>query len=349
MSLSHETFQSLFPAEAFARLDERDDAAFYARERMVAHLDATALATIEELIETLVVEERPAVLDLMASWDSHLPEGLEPREVVGLGLNEPELARNAALDRYVIHDLNRDPCLPFDDDTFDVVLNTVSVDYMTCPIEVFAEVGRILKPGGLFLVTFSNRMFPEKAVRIWRQSSEEERLMLVEDFFDHAEAFDPARVFVSKGRPRPADDKYSDRGIPSDPVYAVYAEKRGGPEHSRPIPESYRGTPEPMDKDELRRREKDVPRTMRCPHCDQKLKKWAVPNNPFIEWNSEFLYICFNDVCPYLLRGWDTLASQGVYGFSYRLMYNPESGGVGALPVYSLAAMKEGIVEDDEE
>ena len=62
-----------------------------------------------------------------------------------------------------MHDLNRTPTLPFEDESFDVVLNTVSVDYLTRPFEVFAEVGGVLRPGGLFLVTFSNRAFPQKA------------------------------------------------------------------------------------------------------------------------------------------------------------------------------------------
>jgi len=40
----------------------------------VSHLDSLALATVEKLIETLVVEENPAILDLMAGWDSHIPD-----------------------------------------------------------------------------------------------------------------------------------------------------------------------------------------------------------------------------------------------------------------------------------
>ena len=99
--------------------------------------------------------------------------------MVGLGLNENELKINKSLTEFVIHDLNHDPHLPFSDNTFDAVLNTVSVDYLVKPVEVFQEVNRVLKPGGLFLVIFSNRLFPQKAVKIWRQSSEEERLILV--------------------------------------------------------------------------------------------------------------------------------------------------------------------------
>ena len=42
-----------------------------------------------------------------------------------------------------------------------------SVDYLTRPREVFAEVHRVLAPGGVFLVAFSNRVFAEKAVAVW--------------------------------------------------------------------------------------------------------------------------------------------------------------------------------------
>ncbi|UCG12851.1 MAG: methyltransferase domain-containing protein, partial [Deltaproteobacteria bacterium] len=158
----------IFLKDAFSRLDESDDDKFYSRDRFVSHLDSLALDTVETLIGELVVEENPVILDLMAGWDSHLPEKLRPSKVVGLGLNKNELSQNPSLSEIITHDLNKDPDLPFPDHTFDAVINTVSVDYMTQPLQVFREVGRILKQGGLFLVIFSNRMFPEKAVKVWR-------------------------------------------------------------------------------------------------------------------------------------------------------------------------------------
>jgi len=158
--------------DAFSRIDESDDTVFYSTERFVSHIDSFALSTIETLIGELIIEEKPVILDLMASWDSHIPDKLRPSKVVGLGLNEKELQQNKALSEYVLHDLNSNFRLPFEDNSFDAVLNTVSVDYMTLPVQVFQEVGRILKPGGLFLVVFSNRMFPEKAVKVWRESGE---------------------------------------------------------------------------------------------------------------------------------------------------------------------------------
>lgn len=199
--------KDLFGPNAFARLDESDDDLFYARDRFVNHLDTVALHTVEQVISQLMVMEEPVILDLMASWNSHLPASLNPAKVVGLGLNRNELEGNPALTEWVIHDVNKEPRLPFTDNYFDAVINTVSVDYMTQPIEVFREVARVLKPGGLFRVIFSNRMFPQKATQIWRNSSEPERIVLVEEFFRQAGMCDTVSSFLSKGKSRPADDK----------------------------------------------------------------------------------------------------------------------------------------------
>ena len=334
-----------FPQDAFSRSDESDDRLFYQRDRMVAHLDEAALATVASLIGSLVVEQRPVVLDLMASWDSHLPPQLQPEKVVGLGLNRNELTHNPLLDQIVLHDLNADPRLPFAEETFDVVLNTVSVDYMTRPLAVFREVGRILKPGGLFLVIFSNRMFPQKATRLWREAGEKERLILVEEFFTHTPLFEAPRVFMAKGRPRPTTDKYADLGIPSDPIYAVYADRKGAAPRRRPQPVlgDAEGLGEPAA--DFQARLAAIKHTLACPYCGQKMRQWAVPNTPFTAWENEYMYICFNDACPYLVKGWDVMGRQGNHGISYRLLYDPLRDRTQPVPVPSLAALKDGIMD----
>lgn len=228
--------KQIYAPDAFARRDETDDGIFYSVDRFVEHLDSVALSTVERIIGGLIIEERAVILDLMAGWDSHIPDTVNPLRVTGLGLNENELLKNEALTDHVLHDLNENPVLPLDDSTFDVVLNTVSVDYMTQPVQVFREVGRVLKPNGLFLVIFSNRMFPQKVVKLWWRLSEEERVVLVEELFRYSDAFEEPRVLVSRGKPRPADDKYAHTGLPSDPVYAVFAEKKGPNPQPRPLP-----------------------------------------------------------------------------------------------------------------
>lgn len=336
----------IFSDDAFSRLDDTDDATFYAKDRFVSHLDSLAISTVEYIIGSLIVEDQPAILDLMAGWDSHIPKTLKPSEVVGLGLNENELKQNAGLTEYVLHDINRDPRLPFPDNRFDAVINTVSVDYMTRPVPVFEEVARILKPGGLFLVIFSDRMFPQKAFKLWRESSHEERVILVDEFFKQSEGFQKTSLFVSKGKPRPKDDKYAKSTSISDPVYALYAEKKGGRLDRKPRPLLSVGYGEKQGKDDLERKKASIKETLCCPHCDQKLSKWEVPDNPFCQtWDNEFMYICFNDECPYFVRGWDKMYRDTQQGMSYRLMYNPEKDRCMPIPVPSHQALRDGIME----
>jgi SAM-dependent methyltransferase len=331
---------------AFEREDESDDAVFYSTDRLVSHVDAEAGRVVSELIEGLVVEKRPEILDLMASWDSHLPQSLEPARVVGLGLNANELDANPALDERVVHDLNLEPRLPFPNETFDAVLNTVSVDYLVRPFDVVAEVARVLRPGGLFLVIFSNRFFPEKVVRIWREADEVQRMAIVEDYLGSCDLFAASESASVHGRPRPADDRHAHLGLPSDPIYAVWAERVGGESGrlQRRPPEL-----EPWfvsDPDELARRKAAVADTGRCPYCSDRLRRWAVPQTPFTEWDEEYMYVCFNDLCPFLLRGWDAMNRQGNRGFSYRMMFSPARNRCMPIPVPSLGALREGIVDE---
>ncbi len=332
--------------DAFSRQDETEDALFYETDRFVSHLDRTALATVEHVIGSLIPGQG-RILDLMAGWDSHIPAAARPEKVVGLGLNRNELEANPVLDEVLIHDLNRDPVLPFPDGTFDAVINTVSVDYMTRPVEVFREVQRVLKPGGIFLVIFSNRMFPQKAVKVWKEADEGGRFILVHEFLQCAGGFEEGGEFISKGRPRPEDDKYAGREIQSDPVFAVYARKEGGDPGAaalprvRPLPFGERLAPE-----ELERRKARIKDTLECPYCGTALKKWTVPDNPFCQtWDNDHMHICFNDACPYFVRGWDCMDEEGNRGMSYRLMYNPLKDRCSPIPVPSPMALKEGIVE----
>lgn len=333
---------------AFSRLDESDDTVFYRTDRFVSHLDDLARETVRDIIDQLITEEEPVILDLMAGWDSHLPDSLKARKVIGLGLNRNELLRNESLTEILIHDINRNPHIPLPDASADVVLNTVSVDYMTRPIEVFLEVGRILRPGGLFLVIFSNRMFQQKAVRVWRESDEEERVLLVEELFLLTGEFEKPRIFASKEKPRPTGDQYTRFGIPSDPIYAVYADRRGGSRGGqRPLPLVTGATPDMPDKSTVEERKKTIGKTLTCPYCQGRLKKWGVPDNPFAQtWTNEFMYICFNDGCPYYLGGWDHMYREGNRSASYRFMYDPEKECCLPVPVPSRRALRDGIIEE---
>ena len=156
------------PAAAFEKEDPSPDAEFYDFPRFVTHIDDGAIAAVAQTYrETLPAGG--AVLDLMSSWVSHLPDDVAYGEVVGHGMNEEELARNPRLKRWFVQDLNIDPILPLDAGAFDGACLCVSIQYLQRPVEVFREIHRALRPGSPFVVTFSNRCFPTKAVAIWQR------------------------------------------------------------------------------------------------------------------------------------------------------------------------------------
>jgi hypothetical protein len=214
-----------FSDQPFARDDELEDSRFYVRPRLVNHLDDTAIMYVSRLYQRLIPPQS-RVLDLMSSWVSHLPPDLPLERLVGLGMNAEELDRNSRLDENVVHDLNRDPRLPFDDGNFDAVICTVSVEYLTRPDDVFREVARVLKPVGKFIVTFSNRWFPTKAVRIWTELHEFERMGLVLEYFRNTDRFSDLETYSMRGLPRPVSDRYYAQQPFSDPVFAVWGQRR---------------------------------------------------------------------------------------------------------------------------
>jgi len=214
-----------FSTDAFGRGDEQPDARFYRNPRFVHHIDDGAREVITNTYGRFL-NDGMEVLDLMSSWQSHVPAPLSPARMVGLGLNADELKRNAQLSDVLVRDLNADAALPFDADTFDAVVNSLSVEYLTDPLGVFREVARILRPGGYFIVTFSNRWFPTKSIKIWQELHEFERMGLVLEYFLRAGGFKDLQTYSMRGLPRPHDDKYFPQLPHSDPVYAVWGRKR---------------------------------------------------------------------------------------------------------------------------
>ncbi len=203
-----------FSPQDFERVDEEDDRVFYRQARKVVHIDDGAIAAAGRLFRELVPPDS-VVLDLMSSWRSHWPEGHPKSRLVGLGLNREEMEDNPDLDEVVVHDVNHNPELPFGDDIFDAVLITVSAQYLTQPVDTFGEVNRILKPGGVFIVSFSNRMFPTKAVYIWRASSDRGRVDLVGTYMEAAGNFEDIQGVFANPQDSP----------PGDPLFAVHGRK----------------------------------------------------------------------------------------------------------------------------
>jgi SAM-dependent methyltransferase len=214
-----------FSGNGFERVDELDDSEFYLKPRFVHHIDDTARELIRNTYGRFLSSGMD-VLDLMGSWESHMPDGFKPNRAVGLGLNADELKRNRQLTDNVLRDLNASPSLPFETDSFDVVLNTVSVEYLTDPVAVFREVYRVLRPNGHFVVTFSNRWFPTKAIRIWSELHEFERMGLVLEYFKRSGGFKNLQTYSFRGLPRPHGDTHYPQLPFSDPVYAVWGRKK---------------------------------------------------------------------------------------------------------------------------
>ena len=200
-----------FPTGFFDRMDPGDDAAFYASERFVTHIDDAAIAAVGELYRTLGLRGR--VLDIMSSWISHFLDA--PEELVVLGMNERELRANPSASMAVVHDLNLDARLPFPDNRFDAVTCCVSVDYLIRPIDVLADAARVVRPGGLVVCTFSNRCFPTKAIRGWLSVTEAMRRDAVATYFALTGAYGPPE----QRRCTPSDS-------PGDPLDAVWAAVR---------------------------------------------------------------------------------------------------------------------------
>jgi SAM-dependent methyltransferase len=196
-----------FPRGFFDRADPTDDRLFYEYDRFVTHIDDNAIAAVGELYDELGINGR--VLDLMSSWVSHFRTA--PEALTVLGMNERELAANPQATDYVVHDLNADPTLPFDDCTFDDAVCCISIDYLVKPIEVFREVARVLVPNGRFVVTFSNRLFPTKAIAGWRLSNDAAHVQIVQEYFRRSGCFD-----------EPTSDLRASAANVGDPLYAVW-------------------------------------------------------------------------------------------------------------------------------
>lgn len=205
----------LFEPQFFRREDEGPDPDFYREPRLTVHIDDHAIAAVTQLYRELL-PAGGAILDLMSSWRSHLPDGAYSR-VAGLGMNAEELAGNPQLTESTVRDLNADPRLPYDDTSFDGSCVTVSVQYLTSPVEVFREVNRVLRPGAPFAVTFSNRCFPSKAVALWRATTDHQHAQIIAAYFHESGNWDEVR----------AEDRTPRRPHYTDPLYAVWARKQG--------------------------------------------------------------------------------------------------------------------------
>mmetsp|Transcript_9314 Transcript_9314/g.10632 ORF Transcript_9314/g.10632 Transcript_9314/m.10632 type:complete len:305 (-) Transcript_9314:20-934(-) len=209
------------PNQLFTRLDKSPDSVFYTDPRFVEHVDENSVNTMTNFISDQVLKDGDSVLDLCSSWTSHIKASKKQslKRIVGLGMNEKELVANKLLTDWSIKDLNLNPVLPYDDSSFSVVLCQLSIDYLTQPLQIMKEVGRILQPGGRVYILFSNRLFLQKAVALWTGK----------DDIDHAYTVACYLRFSNGGFKDIAAQDLSTRNkkgkVIGDPLYVVSAIK----------------------------------------------------------------------------------------------------------------------------
>jgi SAM-dependent methyltransferase len=199
----------------FKRMDETPDERFYAEPRFVTHIDEGAIAAVTQLYREYF-PANGAILDLMSSWVSHLPQEVAYQTVTGLGMNRAELEANPRLTARVVQNLNTNPVLPFADRSVDGAGICVSVDYLTQPVRVLREVGRVLKVNAPLVITFSNRCFPTKVIEPWLGLDDPQRVALVQRFLEMTGAFSDLQTL----------DRSPRRG---DPLYAVIGRSSARP------------------------------------------------------------------------------------------------------------------------
>ncbi|MFM2313243.1 MAG: hypothetical protein RLZZ04_2519 [Cyanobacteriota bacterium] len=188
------------------KLDDTNDLDFYDAPRLVTHVDEGFIDRLTNLYqETLQPGDR--VLDLME----------------GHGMNATELAKNPRLDHYFVQNLNQNPQLPLENADFNAVLITVSIQYLQYPEAVLSEIYRVLKPNGVVIISFSNRMFYQKAIAAWRDGTDTDRVNLVRKYFQSVDGFTTPEVIVHQPTLPGLLQMLGLAG--GDPFYAVVARK----------------------------------------------------------------------------------------------------------------------------
>jgi SAM-dependent methyltransferase len=200
-----------YTEQDFQRMDNTVDTIFYSEPRLVYHIDDPCRAALTQYYSE-VFQPDMDILDICSSWVCHYPTNVPFKSVVGLGMNEYELKQNPILSKYVVQDLNTDPTLPFETQSFDIVTCCVSFDYLNKPLDVMKEVGRVLRPGGQAIISISNRCFPTKAFQLWLQTNDLEHVFIIGSFFHYTNLFEP-----------PSSEDRSPNPGRSDPLYIIKA------------------------------------------------------------------------------------------------------------------------------
>jgi len=186
---------------------------------LVTHIDDGAIQALRSFYSEIFPRYPGArILDMCASHISHYPEKATWSHVSVTGMNANELKLNKVADDFQPRNLNIVSELPYDTASFDIVTCTVSFDYLTKPLEVMKEVGRVLKPGGTVILSTSNRCFPTKAVDIWLRTNDVEHCVIYASYMHYSDAFEAPQA-------RDITPFFGKIGL-GDPMYAIWAKRR---------------------------------------------------------------------------------------------------------------------------
>lgn len=210
----------------FSRKIEDDDTLFY------DSIDTTApivdQVSIEQLKQfyTANIKDSQQVLDLLAGPDSYLPAQLNQLNVTGLALKESDLQANPVLNQYTIQDINKQPGLPFEDQQFDAVTCAFGIEYLIHPVAVFKEIARVLKPGGVFLIAFSDRFYEQKVIHLWDDLHTFERMGLVLEYFRQSGEFEQLHSESIRGLIRHEEDPFINKTVHSCPMFMLSGKRK---------------------------------------------------------------------------------------------------------------------------
>ncbi len=191
------------------------------QQALKPQLDSIATEQIADLHSKLI-PKYSKTLDLMSGQFSYLADDHETGLLAGIGINEDELSANQRLDTYQIQNVNDDAILPFEENSFDDAICTLSIETLTDPLKTMKEVARVVNSGGKFIITFSNNGISPQAISLWGQLHPFERIQLVLEYFRQSGLFKELNTFSKRGVLRPTGDKDYDEKRMSDSVYAVW-------------------------------------------------------------------------------------------------------------------------------
>lgn len=143
------------------------------------------------------LKDNMSVLEFGAAENSYLPEALNLEHHVGVGANQKLMNLNPSLTESFVVDLNNvdeergidsDELKKLGAEKFDVIIMANTIDFLSSPREVFKSAWALLKPGGLMIVSFTNReaysqKFGRAQNKMWEDRNDDQHMWICGSFF----------------------------------------------------------------------------------------------------------------------------------------------------------------------